>query len=257
MPQPLVSIVTATFNCEAYILRAIQSVLAQSFQDWEMLITDDCSTDNTVSIIQAQAAQDSRIKCFVLDRNLGPGVARNHSIAQACGRYIAFLDGDDMWAADKLEKQVAFMKQKGCAMSYSSFLICDRNDEVNGIVVCPMMHSLAKSKRDNKVGFSTLMYDTDKVGKVFMPVIEKRQDWGLNMSILKKCGTAYGIIEALSYYRKRQDSLSSNKFSLVKYNIAVYQFVLGWSKLKATLWFLFIYVPCWAWKKLVIRLYNR
>ena len=156
-----------------------------------------------------------------------------------------------------VKKQVAFMKQKGCAMSYSSFLICDRNDEVNGIVVCPMMHSLAKSKRDNTVGFSTLMYDTDKVGKVFMPVIEKRQDWGLNMSILKKCGTAYGIIEALSYYRKRQDSLSSNKFSLVKYNIAVYQFVLGWSKLKATLWFLFIYVPCWAWKKLVIRLYNR
>lgn len=256
MSRPLVSIVTSTFNCEAFILRTIQSVLAQSFQDWELLITDDGSTDDTVAVIQTQAAKDSRIKYFVLEKNSGPGVARNHSIEHASGRYIAFLDGDDMWAPDKLEKQVAFMQQQDCAMSYTSFFVCDDNDKVTGIVVCPKKHSLADSKRDNRVGFSTLMYDTSQVGKVFMPVIRKRQDWGLNMTLLKLCGTAYGLIEPLTYYRRRHDALSSDKLSLVKYNIAAYQVALGWSKLKATLWFLFIYVPCWAWKKLVISLYN-
>ena len=257
MSQPLVSIITPTYNCEAFILRTIQSVLAQSFQDWEMLITDDGSTDNTVAVIQAQAAKDSRIKYFVLEKNSGPGVARNHSIEHASGRYIAFLDGDDMWAPDKLEKQVAFMQKKDCAMSFTSYLTCDGDDEVTGVVVCPKRHTLADSKRDNKIGFSTLMYDTGKVGKVLMPTIRKIEDWGLNMTLLKLCGMAYGLVEPLTYYRKGHESLSKDKLSLVKYNIAAYQVALGWSKLKATLWFLFIYVPCWAWKKLVVSLYNR
>ena len=257
MSQPLVSIVTATFNCEAYILRAIQSVLAQSFQDWEMLITDDCSTDNTVSIIQALAAQDSRIKCFVLEKNSGAGIARNHSIAQASGRYITFLDGDDKWDSNKLEKQISFMRQNGCTMSYTSYLLCDVNDEVTGIVVCPKKHSLSECMKDDKAGFSTLMYDSIHVGKVFMPIIRKRQDWGLVLTLLKQCGVAYGIVEPLTVYRKRGESLSCDKFSLVKYNITVYQLVFGWSKLKATLWFLFVYMPNWAWKKLVVSLYNR
>lgn len=257
MSQPLVSIVTPTYNSEAFILRTIQSVLRQSLQDWEMLITDDGSTDHTVAIIQAQASLDSRIKCFVLDKNSGAGVARNHSITHASGRYIAFLDGDDMWAPDKLEKQVAFMQQRDCTMSYTSYYTCEVNDEVSGIVICPREHSLADNKRDNKVGFSTLIYDAERLGKVLMPTIRRRQDWGLNMTLLKLCGNAYGMIEPLTYYRKREGSLSNDKLSMAKHSIDVYQIVLGWTKLKAILWFLFMYMPCWSWKKLVVSLYNR
>lgn len=257
MSTPLVSIITATYNSEAFILRTIMSVQSQTMQDWEMLITDDCSKDGTVSILQEQASLDSRVKFYVLDKNSGAGVARNNSISHANGRYIAILDGDDMWAPAKLEKQVSFMQKRNCAMSYTSYLVCDENDEVNGIVVCPKTHTLADSKRDNKPGFSTMMYDTEKVGKVLMPTIRKRQDWGLNMTLLKLCGTAYGLVEPLAYYRKGQESLSKDKKSLAKYHVAVYQVVLGWSKLKATLWFLFVYMPCWTWKRFVVSLYNR
>jgi glycosyltransferase involved in cell wall biosynthesis len=253
----LVSVITASYNSESFILRTIRSVQAQTMQDWEMLITDDCSKDTTVDILKEQAALDPRIKYFVLEKNSGAGVARNTSIEHASGRYIAFLDGDDMWSPLKLEKQISFMKTNNCAMSYTSHLTCDELDNVNGIVVCPKKHSLSDSKRDNKLGFSTVMYDTEKVGKIFMPSIRKRQDWGLNMSVLKKCGIAYGLVEPLTFYRRGQESLSKNKMTLAKYHIAVYQEVLGWSKIRAMLWQLFVYMPCWTWKKIVIRLYNR
>ena len=257
MSKPIVSIITATYNTEAFIKRTIQSVQNQSFQDWEMLITDDCSKDGTVDILKEQSSLDPRIKYFVLEKNSGAGVARNTSIVHASGRYIAFLDGDDMWSPLKLEKQLSFMQKNDCAMSYTSYLTCDEEDEVNGIVVCPREHSLSDSKRDNKPGFSTVMYDTEKVGKVFMPTIRKRQDWGLNMTVLRKCGKAYGLVEPLTLYRRGQESLSKNKKTLAKYHVAVYQVVLGWSKLKATLWFLFVYMPCWTWKRFVVSLYNR
>lgn len=254
---PLVSIITATYNTSLFVERTIRSVQNQTFQDWEMLITDDCSKDKTVGLIREYAAKDKRIKCFVLEKNSGAGIARNTSIEHARGRYIAFLDGDDMWAPSKLEKQLAFMKRNDCAMSYTSYLTCDEQDEVNGIIVCPHIHTLSDSKCDNKPGFSTVMYDTEKVGKVFMPTIRKRQDWGLNMMVLKKCRIAMGLVEPLTYYRKGQDSLSKNKKTLAKYHVAVYQEVLGWSKLRATLWFLFVYMPCWSWKRFVAGLYNR
>lgn len=257
MTKHMVSVITASYNSEAFILRTIRSVQAQTMQDWEMLITDDCSKDGTVDILKEQANLDSRIKFFVLKQNSGAGAARNASIEHASGRYIAFLDGDDMWSPLKLEKQLAFMKKKDCAMSYTSHLTCDELDNVNGIVVCPKKHTLLDSMRDNKLGFSTVMYDTEKVGKVFMPSIRKRQDWGLNMSVLKKCGTAYGLVEPLTYYRRGQESLSKNKMTLAKYHIAVYQEVLGWSKIRATLWQYLVYMPCWSWKKIVVSLYNR
>lgn len=257
MTKYMVSIITASYNSEAFILKTIRSVQAQTMQDWEMLITDDCSKDGTVDILKEQAALDSRIKYYVLEKNSGAGVARNTSIEHASGRYIAFLDGDDMWSPLKLEKQLSFMKKKDCAMSYTSHLTCDESDNVNGIVVCPKEHKLSDSKRDNKLGFSTVMYDTEKVGKVFMPTIRKRQDWGLNMTVLKQCGVAYGLVEPLTFYRRGQESLSKNKLSLAKYHIAVYQVVLGWSKTRATLWLLFVYMPCWTWKRFIVRLYNR
>ena len=255
--EDLVSIVTPSFNCSEFIGMAIESVLAQSYHNWEMLITDDCSTDGTQEILQEYARKDSRIKVYTLENNRGAGVARNNSIKNSSGKYIAFLDGDDMWFSNKLERQVSFMQENKCAMSYTSYLTCDESGEENGIVVCPKKHSLRDSTRDNKPGFSTVMYDVEKVGKVYMPTIRKRQDWGLNMSVLKVCRVAYGIKAPLVYYRKGQDSLSKDKKSLVKYNIAVYQEVLGWSNVKAFFWFFLVYMPCWSLKRFMVYLYNR
>ena len=125
MTEGLVSIITTLYDSGDFIGRTIESVLAQTYTNWEMLITDDCSTDDGPQIVESYAAKDPRIKLFRLDENGGPGVARNHSIANSQGQYIAFLDSDDTWMPDKLEKQLALMKEKGCGVVYASYLICD------------------------------------------------------------------------------------------------------------------------------------
>lgn len=252
----LVSIITPSYNCADFIERTILSVQKQTYTNWEMLITDDCSKDNSVEIIKKIATRDSRIKLFQLARNSGAGIARNNSIEQAQGKYIAFLDSDDMWMPEKLDKQIAFMEEKQCFFSYTSYMTIDGEDRQTGIVLAPNRHTFAQNKRDSKVGFSTAMYNQEKLGKIFMPTIRKRQDWGLCMRILRVCKVAYGIKQPLAFYRKGHASLSKNKLSLVEYNVAAYKIVLGWSTIKAYLFLLFIYMPCNITKKLFNRIVN-
>lgn len=252
----LVSIITPSYNCSEFIERTIGSVQKQTYTNWEMLITDDCSTDKSVEIIKQIAANDPRIKLFLLDKNSGAGVARNKSIEHAQGKYIAFLDSDDMWMPDKLEKQIAFMEEKQCALSYTSMINIDENDNELGIEVAPKKHTFNQNKRDDKVGFSTAIYNQEMVGKIFMPTIRKRQDWGLVLSVLKICKVAYGLKQPLAYYRMGHESLSKNKLALVKYNIAAYQTVLGWSSLRAYLFFFFIYLPSYLLKKIFLKMIN-
>lgn len=252
----LVSIITPSYNCSKFIERTIKSVQKQTYTNWEMLITDDCSTDNSVEIIKEISLKDSRIKLFLLEKNSGAGVARNKSIEQAQGKYIAFIDSDDMWMPEKLEKQVAFMEEKQCALSYTSMINIDENDNEIGIEIAPKSHTFNQNKRDDKVGFSSAVYNQEQVGKIFMPTIRKRQDWGLVLSVLKKCNVAYGIKQPLAYYRMGHDSLSKNKLALVKYNIAAYKTVLGWGTLRAYLFFIFIYLPTYFAKKVFLKMIN-
>lgn len=256
MDKELVSIITPSYNCSEFIEKTIKSVQNQTYKNWEMLITDDCSTDNSVEIIKAFAFKDPRIKLFQLEKNSGAGVARNKSIEHAQGKYIAFLDSDDKWMPEKLEKQIAFMQEKQCGLSYTSMINIDEHDNEIGIEVAPKRHTLSQNKRDDKVGFSTAVYDQEVVGKIFMPTIRKRQDWGLVLSVLKKCKVAYGIKQPLAYYRIGHDSLSKNKLALVKYNIAAYKSVLGWSSLRAHLFFSFVYLPSYLSKKLFLKMIN-
>lgn len=257
MNYGLVSIIIPSYNCASFIGETIESILSQTYNNWELLITDDCSSDNSREVIQSYAEKDPRIKLFSLDRNSGAGVARNNSIRAALGRYIAFCDSDDRWYPDKLEKQLAYMNAKDCAMSHTSYMTCDENDRITGIVICRKKETLNSMCKDDKMGFLTVIYDTEKVGKVFMPELRKRQDWALKLKVLKICGEAWGMKEPLAYYRKRSDSISSNKKSLIKFNIAVYQEILGWSKVKSNLFFYGVFMPTHLTKLLFLKYLNK
>lgn len=253
MSQELVSVIMPTFNAGKYLASSIESVLNQTYANLELLITDDCSSDDTHSILEQFAKQDKRVKVEYLTENSGPGVARNHSIERAQGRYIAFCDCDDRWMPDKLEKQIAHMTRKDCALCSSSYLICDDENEVTGINISPKHLTLGMMKRDNKIGCLTAVYDIKRLGhKFYMPAIRKRQDWALFLNILKECQICFCLTEPLAYYRQRSHSVSSNKLSLIKYNVNVYETVFGYTRLEAYLYFLFLFLPTY-WLKVQKR----
>lgn len=250
----LVSIITPSYNASAYIKDTIEAIRTQSYQNWELLVTDDCSTDDSVNIIEEYVAQDARIKLLKMEVNSGAGKCRNKSIEAAKGRYIAFCDSDDVWMPNKLEKQLAFMEEKNCALVYSSYMQMDEQRHVYGAVICKKEETLKSMIKDSGIGCLTAMYDTVKVGKVYMSALRKRQDWGLWLTILMKCGVAYGIKEPLAYYRVRRESISANKWALVEHNINVYRQILNYSTIRAYLTFFFVFLPNYAMKKLRVRI---
>ena len=153
-----------TYNASKYLADSIESILNQTYTNLELLITDDCSSDDTLNILKKFAERDSRVKVEYLKSNSGPGIARNKSIERAQGRYIAFCDCDDRWMPDKLERQIAHMTRKDCALCSSSYLICDENNKVTGINISPNHLTLSNMKRDNKIGCLTAIYDTKRLG---------------------------------------------------------------------------------------------
>lgn len=250
MTAGLVSIITTIYNSEQFIAGAIESVLAQTYSCWEMIVTDDGSTDNGCSVVEEYSKRDSRIRLLKLGYNGGPGIARNNSIRNAQGRFVAFLDSDDIWMPDKLERQLELMLQKKCGMVYSSYLTCNENSVVIGMVKCRSSIRYRREVCDNAIGFLTMMYDREQCGTLLLPELRKRQDWALDMAILKKCRVAYGYSEKpLAVFRKRKGSLSSGKLSLIRYNIGIYHKILGYSKLKSVFVFLFVFLPFYFGKK--------
>lgn len=257
MQNDLVSVIMPSYNCAEYIAHSIESVIKQTYPHWELLITDDCSTDNTVEIVKQYIQKDNRIKLFVLKDNSGAAVARNNSIKEAQGRYIALLDSDDLWLPEKLEKQLAFMQNNGYEFCYSSYIIYNDNGEYMSIFFCREQETFQSIKKDNRIGCLTVIYDTKKLGKMYMPLLRKRQDFGANILLLQKCKRAYGIKEPLAIYRMRNNSLSHYKIRLLKYNIKVYEEVLGWSSVKAYCYFMFIFMPTYIKKKLQVKIISK
>lgn len=245
----LVSIVTPSYNCSEFINETITSIQSQTYTNWELLITDDCSTDNSRDIIQGYADADPRIKLLVLDKNSGAGIARNNSIKEAKGRFIAFCDSDDRWYPDKLEQQLKFMVENNYHLTYTSYDTCDDGGNINGFVQCLSKLSKAKILRDNGIGCLTAIYDAKKIGKQFMPSIRKRQDWCLWIDIITKYGPAYGLQKPLALYRVRQGSISSNKIEMLRYNFNVYNQVVGYNKLISTLLLGGYFLPYYFYKK--------
>jgi glycosyltransferase involved in cell wall biosynthesis len=249
MDKDLVSVIMPTYNANKFLADSIESVLNQTYTNLELLITDDCSTDETRHILEEYSRKDSRVRVEYLKENSGPGVARNKSIERAKGRYIAFCDCDDRWFPEKIEKQVKHMTKHDCALCSSSYLICDENSNITGVSISPSHLTLGMMKRDNKIGCLTAIYDIQRLGhKFYMPAIRKRQDWALFLNILKECQICFCITEPLAYYRQRLQSVSSDKLSLIKYNVNVYETVFGYSKVKAYLYFFLVFLPTYYLK---------
>ena len=253
-----VSVIMPTYNESKLLVESVRSILAQTYTNLELLITDDASPNAEVrSLLLQLQQQDSRVRLFFLDTNYGPGMARNISIEKAEGRYIAFCDSDDCWAPDKLERQVAFMHEHNCSLSYTSYLRRDTEGHIVGVVNAPATLTFRDLKHDNKIGCSTAIYDTAPYGKFFMPMLRKRQDWALFLTIMKHCRVAYGLQQPLTYYCVRPGSVSKGRTSLIKYNAAVYQQILGFSKVHAYLYLFFVFLPHYFVKKLRIRIDSR
>lgn len=214
----MVSIITPVYNCEKFLNECIDSVINQSFEDWELILLDDSSVDNSKSIIKKYSASDSRIKFFFFTENVGSGVARNKGIEMAERRFIAFLDSDDYWHPDKLSKQIHFMLSNDIAFSYTRYFQLNKTDRPSKIMLSPKSVNYTQLVLNNYIKTLTAVYDSKKIGKIFMPNYRKRQDWGLWFNILEKTEKAYCITEPLAYYRSSNKSLSKKKVLLIKEN---------------------------------------
>ena len=243
--KPIVSIITPCYNSEKFISETIMSIQKQTFEDWELIITDDCSTDSSVDLINSFASADNRIKLYCLNANQGPGVARNNSINKSNGRYIAFCDSDDQWKPTKLKKQLEFMKTHKLAFTYASYEIINEDGKLIGKVSSPPNLRFKDMLRNNYVGCLTAIYDSNIIGKHLMSEIRKRQDWALWLNIFKKIKQTKGMNEKLAIYRYRSNSISSNKIQMIKHNWIVYNKELNFNKLSSfflLINFIFFYV---------------
>lgn len=230
--NPLVSIITPVYNSEEFIEATAQSIFMQTLTDWEWLAVDDGSTDRSFEVLCDLAARDRRITVLRTKGREGAAVARNMAISVSNGRFIAFLDSDDLWEPEKLAFQTAFMIERGAAISHTSYSTISEDGTETGRTI------QAKDRVDynqllnyNMIGCLTAMYDTFAVGKVLMPKVRLRQDYGLWLKILRMGHQAHGLNMVLSRYRIRSNSVSSNKLRAAKYTWKVLR-----HEEKLTLW---------------------
>ena len=209
----MVSVIMPCYNMEKYISEAIMSVRQQTYPHWELLIVDDASTDNKVAVIESHSKQDDRIRYIVKDKHSGIADSRNQCLQQAQGRYLAFLDADDIWHPDKLETQLRFMTEKQVGFSYSSYDCIDENGQpLNKSVKATSNMGYEAYLRNTIIGCSTVMVNKDIVGDVVVPLFRTSEDTATWLDILKQGHLAYAIDESLVSYRIRRKSASSNKF---------------------------------------------
>lgn len=220
----LVSIIMPSYNTANYIGDTVQSVINQSYQNWELIIVDDCSTDNTDSIIEL--IQDPRIKYIKNEKNLGAAVSRNRALREAKGRWIAFLDSDDLWYREKLEKQIKFMLRKGCYFSYTDYEEIDSDgNRTNVVVTGPKVISKIGMFNYCWPGCLTVMYDRKKIGLVQIENIKKHNDYAMWLKICRKA-KCYLLDDTLAEYRRgRQGSISSHGYrELVKWHYRLFRY---------------------------------
>ncbi len=226
MIKDLVSIIMPSYNTEKYIVSSIQSVLAQTYQNWELLIVDDCSTDNTDRVLRP-LLRDKRIHYIKNKENRGAAVSRNKALRRAKGRWIAFLDSDDLWMPEKLEKQIKFMIENGYAFTFT-----DYNMQLNGewlpyIYTAPNV--ITRRKMYNYCYFSTItvMWDCEKIGLIQIADLKKNNDYAMWLQAIEKA-TAYRLPECLSSYIKHDNSISSgNKVKLIKWHYRLFRVALN------------------------------
>lgn len=222
--NPLISIITPTYNCARFISETIKSVQAQSHKDWELIIVDDCSSDNTREIVGKFVKEDKRIKYHCLDKNSGAAIARNTALEMAKGSWIVFLDSDDLWDPDKLEKQLKFMIDNNYNFSYHEYAEIDENgNPLNILVSGPEKIGKIKMFSFCWPGCLTVMYNQDVVGKIQIEDLKKNNDYAMWLQVIKKAD-CYLLPENLANYRIRTGSISNTSiFKLIKYHYLLFK----------------------------------
>ena len=229
-----VSIIMPLYNSKKYVKESIDSVITQTYQNWELLITDDCSSDGSYEYVKELIKDEPRARIFKLDKNSGAAIARNNSIEKSSGRFVAFLDSDDLWNKDKLEKQVQFMLDNDIAFSYTNYTVYSEEKQNNRIEFIGKKRASYKSLLGNcYIGCLTAMYDVEKVDKVYMPTNAiKREDYAAWLKILKQGIIAFNVNLNLATYRLVDGSVSSKKAKMIKYQWNLFRNVenLNWFK---------------------------
>lgn len=225
--KDLVSIITPAYNCEKFIFETIDSILSQTYTNWEMIIVNDKSTDNTENIIKDYTQKDNRIRLINLTENSGAAVARNTAIENANGRFIAFLDSDDRWKKDKLYNQLQFMRNNKYGFTFTSYeYIKDENNNKEKIFKVPHSLNYSQGLKNTVIGCLTVVIDKNIVGDFRMPLVRRGQDNLTWLMLLKKGHIAYGLNENLAEYRRVAGSLSNNKKKSLKRQWSNYRNVI-------------------------------
>lgn len=220
----LVSIITPVYNAERFIAETIKSVQMQTYDNWEMILVDDVSSDNSEKIIKEFQEKDKRIKYVKLKENSGAAVARNKGIEKSKGRYIAFLDSDDLWKFEKLQKQIQFMKENDYGFTFTSYeLMKEDGTKLDKVVKVPNKIDYNGLLKNTIIGCLTVTIDREKIGDFRMPLIRKGQDTATWLLILKNHNYAYGLNEVLAEYRVVNGSISSNKIGALKRTWKIYR----------------------------------
>ncbi len=205
----LISIVMPAYNAAQHIEQSIESVLKQSYTNWELIIVDDYSVDDTYKIVEKLCLNEKRIKLLRMNENSGVAMARNFAISMSRGKCIAFLDSDDLWLPDKLEKQLNLMQEKKAVISYTAYRQFSM-EKVGNLVSVPEQVTYKQLLKGNVIGCLTVMLDKERLGNLKMKNA-RHEDYILWLDILKKGNIAYGLQEDLARYRKSETSLTSNK----------------------------------------------
>lgn len=220
----LVSIITPSFNSAKFIAETIQSVQHQTHQNWEMIIVDDGSFDDTERIVRSIIEKDKRIQFYKLTQNSGPAVARNTGIEKASGKYLTFIDADDIWFPTFIENSITTIDETGIPFVFSSYKRANEQLEfVYSDFIVPNKVSYSDILKSNSISCLTAFVEIQKLGKKYMPLIRKRQDMGLWLNYLKVVPFAHGIQETQAIYRIRENSLSRKKSDLIKYQWQFYR----------------------------------
>lgn len=236
--QTLISIIMPMHNSAAFVGEAIESVLAQSYSEWELIIVDDESTDASVSIVEAYAQKDSRIRLFRNPKPIKmPSAPRNMGLSMAKGRYIAFLDSDDMWLPEKLTQQIPMMQNPQVAIVYSNYEKMTESGKKTGRVIkAPRQADYKKLLRGNVIGNLTGIYDKEKVGIVpFLNI--HHEDYAMWLSILKRGFIAQNTGTVAARYRLSSSSVSTNKYRVLSWQWNIYRNIEHISIMKSTIYF--------------------
>lgn len=222
-----ISIIVPIYNAERFLDDTIKTVLNQTYSNWELLLVNDCTKDNSKKIYE-RYSKDEKIKWFDLEKNSGAAIARNKGIELSTGDYLCFLDSDDLWEEDKLQKQLDFMTINNYEFSFTGYEFADENGKPNGKkVFVPSKINYKMALKNTTIWTSTVMLNMKKLNKedIYMPNVRRGQDTATWWKILKKVDYAYGLNEILSFYRRTNESLSSNKLKALKRTWYLYRHV--------------------------------